>query len=192
MARRSLHYESAFEEYLRANRIPYVAVDEARKALLPGESGVAAAVAIKSFDFVVYRPHAPNIIVDIKGRRVPRRLNSGAAGRLESWVTQEDVHALQQWEGLFGAGFGAAFVFVYWCESQPPDALFDDVFTHRGRWYAPTLVTLRDYAASMRPRSPRWGTVDLPGRTFEAIHEPLWRFIGTGGPGLPVPAARSA
>lgn len=29
------HYERAFEAYLRAHRIPYVAVDEARRALVP-------------------------------------------------------------------------------------------------------------------------------------------------------------
>ena len=35
MAQRRFHYEQAFEHYLRANRIPYVAVDEAKKALMP-------------------------------------------------------------------------------------------------------------------------------------------------------------
>ena len=30
MAQRRFHYEQAFEHYLRANRAPYVAVDEAK------------------------------------------------------------------------------------------------------------------------------------------------------------------
>ena len=35
MAQRRFHYVQAFEHYLRANRIPYVAVDEAKKSLIP-------------------------------------------------------------------------------------------------------------------------------------------------------------
>ena len=33
MADRSVHYEAAFEAYLRHKGIPYVAVDEAKRAL---------------------------------------------------------------------------------------------------------------------------------------------------------------
>ena len=33
MADRSIHYEAAFEGFLRDHKIPYVAVDEAKKAL---------------------------------------------------------------------------------------------------------------------------------------------------------------
>ena len=36
----------------------------------------------------------------------------------------EDVRSLTEWEKLFGDGFQAAFVFVYACDAQPPDALF--------------------------------------------------------------------
>jgi hypothetical protein len=35
MAQRRFHYEQAFEHYLRATRTPYIAVDEAKKALVP-------------------------------------------------------------------------------------------------------------------------------------------------------------
>jgi hypothetical protein len=34
MANRDNHYEVAFGEYLRSRGVPYVAVDEARRALL--------------------------------------------------------------------------------------------------------------------------------------------------------------
>src|SRR5690606_25656822 len=89
--RRCCHYERAFEAYLRSRRIPYVAVDEARKTLLPGPGpGTASRPAIKSFDFVVYGRNT-NLLVDIKGRRVAyarRRAGSPlAVGRLDSWVT---------------------------------------------------------------------------------------------------------
>ena len=50
MANRRFHYDRAFEHYLRANAIPYVAVDEAKRALAPGiDKG--ATLKLKSFDF---------------------------------------------------------------------------------------------------------------------------------------------
>ena len=35
MANRDNHYEAAFEAYLRSRGVPYIAVDEARRSLLP-------------------------------------------------------------------------------------------------------------------------------------------------------------
>jgi radical SAM superfamily enzyme YgiQ (UPF0313 family) len=176
MAQRRHHYEQAFEGYLRAHRIPYVAVDEAKKALLPRGS---AAGSLKSFDFVIYGEGA-NLLVEVKGRKAGRR-------RLESWVTLEDLASLRRWEELFGPEFQAAFVFVYWHEDQPADALFQEVFDSRGRWYALRCVRVGDYAAGMKVRSPRWRTVELPRGWFERVSAPL--VTGPGGlPGLVLPA----
>jgi hypothetical protein len=157
------HYEQAFEEYLRSRRIPYVAVDEARKALAPG--GLEA-VPLKSFDFVIYGERG-NLLAEIKGRRI------GGGLRLESWVTQDDVDALTTWEGLFGPGFAAAFVFIYWCEEQPPAPLFEEQFEHKGRWYAVRVVPVAEYAGAMRQRSAKWRTVHLPTADFERMSRPL-------------------
>ena len=41
VAQRRFHYEQAFEHYLRANRVPYVAVDEAKKALAEVQARLA-------------------------------------------------------------------------------------------------------------------------------------------------------
>ncbi|MBS0195247.1 MAG: HYExAFE family protein [Planctomycetes bacterium] len=171
MAQRRHHYEQAFEAYLRRRRIPYVAVDEAKKALLPGrEQRVAGGgdeplPALKSFDFVIYG-QGGNLLAEVKGRRA-------SGSRLECWVTRDDVESLSRWERLFGPEFQAAFVFVYWCEQQPPDALFQEVFEHQGRWYALRSVPVRDYARSMKPRSLRWGTLDLPREAYERISAPF-------------------
>ena len=220
MAQRRHHYERAFEGFLRARRIPYVAVDEARKALVPNGAPSAGAdggagPALKSFDFVIYGnppgstgtpglahsgPDGANLLIDIKGRRVGRRKAAATpptsddalrVGRLESWVTMEDVRSLTEWEKLFGEGFQAAFVFVYACDAQPPDALFQEVFEHAGAWYALRVVTLGQYAKHMKVRSPRWGTVDIARRAFEHISQPLTAGLRAGsglfdlGPALP-------
>ncbi len=65
MANRDNHYEAAFEEFLRARGVPYVAVDEARRSLL------ADGRSIKSLDFIVASPGGTSWLVDVKGRRFP-------------------------------------------------------------------------------------------------------------------------
>ncbi len=182
MTQRRHHYEAAFEDFLRSSRIPYVAVDEAKKALLPESASprlevhradVDRASSVKSFDFVIYG-ESQNLLLEVKGRRVsPRTLAASARSRLENWVTQDDVDSLATWGSLFGQGFEPAFVFVYWCEEQPPDALFQEIFESRGRWYALRCVLLSDYRANMKVRSPRWRTVDIASSRFEQISQPF-------------------
>jgi hypothetical protein len=200
MAQRRHHYEKAFEDFLRARKIPYVAVDEARKALLPESAslqtlerdgaGKVIGHALKSFDFVLYGSGV-NLLAEIKGRRIPKprpRANAGDVessrlgaprstrtrrARLENWVTQDDVESLTRWEQLFGSTFEAAFVFVYWCDEQPPDALFEEIFEHRAHWYAIRTITLSDYRSAMKIRSPRWRTVHLPQAAFDRASRPL-------------------
>ncbi len=194
MAQRRFHYEQAFEHYLRANRLPYVAVDEARKSLIePMQTRPDG--TLKSFDFVLYgKEH--NQLVDVKGRkcriRKPRvtsnsqnRLTtqplfpqapprqSVQIGSLESWVTEDDIASLTEWERLFGSGFHAYFVFLYWCEAQPPDALFQEIFEFKERWYALRAVPLEAYRSHMRVRSPKWKTWSIPTAAFAEISVPV-------------------
>lgn len=193
MTQRRHHYEVAFEDFLRDRRIPYVAVDEAKKALLPGLCGPVGGqgpepgLAVKSFDFVLYG-ESTNLLVEVKGRRLAHRKSSTRArssvgpvllrlpparSAMQNWVTKDDVESLRTWEGLFGRGFEAVFVFVYWCEEQPPDALFDDLFENRGRWYALRSVPVRAYERAMVCRSERWRTVHVPTREFDRISRPF-------------------
>lgn len=182
MGQRRHHYESALERHLRDRRIPFLSVNEARRTLVPTGAGdrVGASVVtesgsdtgLKSFDHVIYG-EPTNLLVDVKGRKIRARRGSTQVGRLESWVTEDDVSALGAWERLFGEGFRAAFVFVYWCEDQPRDALFEEIFESNGRWYAVRVVLLEDYRREMVPRSRKWRTVSVPTARFEAISSPL-------------------
>ncbi|MEM8756306.1 MAG: HYExAFE family protein [Planctomycetota bacterium] len=202
MAQRRHHYERAFEAYLRTTRTPYISVDEAKRALLPpkpmlsvrteGPAGTPGpAESLKSFDFVMYTgsPEAvgrPHLLVEVKGRRVGRKGDRvlTTKGRLENWVTRDDITALDRWQALFNApeargstagrgSFAAAFVFVYWCSIQPPDALFQDVFAFGDRWYAVRMIELDAYAEHMRTRSEKWGTVQMDRSAFERLSRPL-------------------
>lgn len=189
MAQRRHHYEQAFEAFLREERIPYVAVNEARKALLPrgGPSGWDAEASLKSFDFVVYG-QGLNLLVEIKGRRVPARKDGSPGRRLESWVAADDVTSMLAWESLFGPEFRAVFLFMYWHDDLPQDGLFEEIVEHRERWYALRAVGVQEYARSMRVRSPRWGTVDLPGRVFSRLSQPFRGSLAPAGLGLATPA----
>jgi hypothetical protein len=171
---RSNHYEAAFEAYLQWHHLCYVAVDETRRAQL-GETRV------KNLDFIVYGQTGARLLVDVKGRRFP----TGSPGRerrvWECWSTQDDADGLARWTELFGPGYQALFVFVYQLMPQasvPEEA--DDLWTWRGRRYLLRAVPAEDYRAQMRIRSPRWGTVTLPGKTFRNLARPFHHF--THGP----------
>lgn len=197
--RASGHYERAFAGHLRDCGIPYVSVDDARRALLPegaalrlteadpSDPGKTRSRALKSFDFVVYGGSS-NLLIDVKGRKVGRKAaesvrTTGKTGRLESWVTLDDIDSLRAWERLFGGGFCAAFVFVYWCVERPPGELFQEIIEHQGRWYAVRGILLADYMRAMKSRSPRWRTVDLRAQDFDRLSRP---FSARFGPSTPI------
>ncbi len=165
MAQRRFHYDAAFEQYLRTHAVPYVAVDEARRAI----ENTHPPKSLKSFDFVVYSQNASNLLVDVKGRK-----HSGRSGKsLDNWATAGDVESLLKWEQIFGSGFRGAFAFLYWCESPPPDSLFQETFTVGDRWYALLAIALEDYRAHLKRRSPKWDTVCMPAADFSRLARPL-------------------
>ena len=162
MANRSIHYEAAFEDYLRGRGWPYVVVDEAKKAIF-------ADSAIKSFDFLVYSETGANLLVDVKGRRFPdvggaRRARSPKAW--ENWITRDDVEGLSEWEKVFGPDFTAILVFAYWLDGSGRQSPFDDVHFFRKRHYAFVAITLADYVSASRPRSAKWQTIAMPSASF--------------------------
>lgn len=61
---RSNPYEAAFEAYLKAQGLCYVAVDETRRACL-GDTPV------KNLDFIVLGQTGARLLIDVKGRQFP-------------------------------------------------------------------------------------------------------------------------
>ena len=167
MAQRRFHYDLAFERYLRGRAIPYVAVDEAKRAVTTTAQNEP--VKLKSFDFVVYSRSGNNLLVDVKGRK-----HVGARStRLDNWVTESDVESLVRWERIFGDGFRGVFVFLYWCQTPPPNPLFQETFEAVNRWYALLAITVGEYRAAMKLRSPSWRTVSMPSRRFTDTARPM-------------------
>jgi len=181
------HYERAFEAWLRREGLPHVLVDDARRAILPPGATPALLDAVggthrlKSFDFVVYGADR-HALVEVKGRRVD--LRRGGSGRRESWTTTDDIRSLTAWEGLFGEPFGAVLVFMYWLDGPAASAGEPRVFRFEGRVYAHRAVRLSDYTREMKPRSPKWGTVDLPTEAFERVAMSIGRVLTPPDPVL--------
>lgn len=165
MADRSVHYEAAFEAYLREQGIPCVVVDEAKRA-------VFAQAKLKSFDFVVYSRRGGNLLVDVKGRQL---LGQGPHNSFQTWTTQRDVEDLMQWQQVFGEGFKAMLAFIYWIDH--PLLPEPGMFSYRDRWYWMLGVELSDYRRYMRRRSPKWETVCLPAAEFRSLARPIGEWL---------------
>jgi hypothetical protein len=169
MANRDNHYEAAFEEFLRSNGLPYVAVDEARRSLSgDGES-------IKSLDFIVSASGGASWLVDVKGRRFP----SGDVQKQywKNWSTRDDLCSLAKWEGLFGPNFQGLFVFAYDVLGNRAPLPAEELFEYHGSLYGFVAVPLADYAAHARPISPRWDTWAMPAAEFRRFARPLVRLL---------------
>lgn len=171
MANRDNHYEAAFEEYLRFQAVPYVAVDEARRSLL-AEGG-----SLKSLDYIVSPPTDVSYLVDVKGRRFP----SGEQKQYwKNWSTREDVLSLARWEAMFGSRFTGLFVFAYNIVGDRAPLSADRLFEYRGGLYAFLGVALADYAAHARQISPRWDTLAMSATEFRRHAVPLDELFRVG------------
>lgn len=171
MAIRSNHYDRAFEEFLREQRLPHVVVDEKRRALMQQAS-------LKSVDFVVYSEQSLNLLVEVKGRRFP---SGGAESthrtKWENWTTSDDIVSLSKWQQIFGGGFRSLLVFAYHiCDSRWLDEL-EAPFAFRNRLYAFYGVWADDYQQRMRRRSARWETVSLPSQAYRELRQPIATFL---------------
>lgn len=182
MGQRHNHYEAAFEAWVRAARVPYVMVDEKRRALKNSGS-------MKSLDFIVSPPHHENLLVDVKGRKYPRS-HRPDGGKWTNWAHEEDLHYMREWEELFGEGFRALLVFAY--EAVLPEKYpeLEPYFAFRNRYYSFFGVWADDYRARDRLISPSWETVGLTAAEYRDVRFPLHELIApTEVPPTQVPAS---
>jgi hypothetical protein len=175
VANRDNHYEAAFEAFLRARRVPYVAVDEARRSLVADGS-------LKSLDYIVSPADGPSWLIDVKGRRFP----SGDEHHQywKNWSTRDDLRSLAAWQNHFGSGFCPLLVFAYHlvgCRSPLPR---EQLFEFRGAQYGFLGVRLADYVPHARPLSESWDTVAMPTSLFRRAARPMEDWLH----GLPVMA----
>ena len=165
MTRRHIHYEAAFEDYLRSCGLPYVAVDEHRKAIFSGSR-------VKSFDFLVYREDGATWLVDVKGRKFPYDCENQKR-YWENWVAREDLEGLSRWQEAFGEGFLSILVFAYLLLGPEDRKPTEHVHPFRDDLYAFMCIRLDDYRRECRPRSPKWDTLSVPAARFRELAKPI-------------------
>lgn len=165
---RDNHYEAAFEAFLRARRLPYIAVDEARRSLVADGS-------LKSLDFIVSTPGQVSWLVDVKGRRFP----SGDEHHQywKNWSTRDDLRSLAAWEQHFGPGFCSLLVFAYHLVGSRSPLPREELFEYRGNHYGFLGVRLADYVPHARPLSQSWDTVTMPCGLFRRAARPIDRWF---------------
>jgi hypothetical protein len=165
------HYETAFAALLRQRRICCLAVDETRRSW-------GAAAPLKSLDFIVHCRGGRRWLIDVKGRRFPGGRPERPRYVYENWATQDDVASARAWAERFGPEAEALFVFAYalTTEEEPPTALGTRWDWRDGRYFL-RAVRVADYEEHLVPRSPRWGTVHLPGPVFQRLAQPLHFFL---------------
>ena len=167
MARLDNHYEAAFQRYLRAHRVPYVAVDEGKRSLAAGGS-------LKNLDFIVAPTANRTWLVDVKGRRFP----SGRRKQYwKNWSTQDDLESLARWQHQFGRGFRGLFVFAYNIRGDRAPVSEEKLFVVGKRLYAFVGIRFTDYVAHARTISPRWRTVSIPTPLFRRLARPIDDFL---------------
>lgn len=168
MAQRHNHYEAAFEELLREERVPYVAVDERRRSLVGDGS-------LKSVDFLVSPLNGESLIIDIKGRRFPSGKTNKQYWR--NWSTRDDLRSLASWAQYMGDGFKPLLVFAYEVVADRSPVPPSDLWLWGGRQYGFVAMPLADYWLAARTLSPRWETVSMPAAEFrqQAFNWRAWR-----------------
>src|SRR5437763_2320368 len=135
---RANHYEAAFADYLHAQGVCYVAVDETRRTLF-GDGPV------KSLDFIVLGD-GTRLAVDVKGRRFPAGTPEQPRRVWECWSTRADVEGLSLWAERLGPDFRGLLAFVYLLGPTvelPGDV--EDLWEWRGRRYLLRAVAADDY-----------------------------------------------
>lgn len=170
--KRDNHYEAAFEAYLRDKGVGFLAVDEAKRSLLGGDS-------IKSLDFVVVGPDTSKLVVDVKGRKFPGGSAEKPGRKVwQNWSTREDVEGVARWAGIFGPEFRGILAFVY--HMLPSVSLPEgtpDLFVFREQNYLMRGIEVSEYRERMKTRSEKWGTVDLSVENFRESIRPFSRFL---------------
>ena len=167
---RDNHYEAAFEAFLRARRLPYIAVDEARRSLVADGS-------LKSLDFIVSPPG--QIVVAGRREGPPLSLRRRAPSVLEELV---DARRPAQ-PGRLANVISATASARCWCSPTTSSASRsplprEQLFEFRGGHYGFLGVRLADYVPHARPLSDSWDTVAMPTGLFRRAARPLDDWLG--------------
>lgn len=162
------HYEIMFESVLRDNEVLYIAIDESKEPLVEGKP-------VKNFDFIV-SSFSGKYLIDIKGKSFSSKSN---LYMWDNWVKDRDLSGLRVWGNHFNS-FTPMLVFPYFLSNSSDEKYLEgkaDIFTHKGKLYGITAITLADYYTNAKIRSKKWNAIYVPRQIFKEIVFPLSKYI---------------
>lgn len=160
-------YERAFEQWLQERKIVFRRLSQQHRAIFSDKP-------LKTFDYIVYPPALPAILVELKGKRFTKERFAVQAD-LQHWVFEEDVISLARWQNIISQTVEpveAQFVFAYRFDLPAVETHSIEVFYWEGHWYAFLAMDCRIYQQYCVRRSGRWGTVDCKGTIFAQFAQP--------------------
>jgi hypothetical protein len=199
MARRTNHYEAAFEAWLRRHQVPCVAIDETRRSLVGSVGAISEPLSaaplgdeasaneppprsLKSVDFIVSPGGEASWLVDVKGRRFPTGHAPHRARYWMNWTTRDELASMAHWEELFGPRFNGLFVFAYHVIGDRSPLPLEQLFLFRNQYYAFVGIRLDHYLSWQRPLNAKWDTVTVRTRKFRELARPAAEVFGIAAP----------
>lgn len=175
-------YENMFEKLLREKQLPYIAINEAKRAIVHGKK-------IKSFDFIVSSKN--NIfLIDIRGKQFPYGRGNREGEYWENWIHEDDLGGLEFWEKKFGSNKAKGLlIFPYKIKSrqevEDENKLHKEVnkfkcrFEFKNKSYGLVAITPDEYKKKSKIRSSKGQVhaIYISRKTFPTIAKPLNRFI---------------
>lgn len=175
--RKGIHsnYEKVFEEIIRACEIPYIAINEAKRAVVEGKK-------IKSLDFIVASKLGVYLL-DIKGKTFPygwpHRLIT-SRDYWENWVHKGDLEGMELWSNLFGSKkVQSLLVFIYKILKQDELDNFIDYVEMHNIYYGFVAIPTFLYRRHWKQRSTAQGFIAMyvSKTKFPGLVRPLSMFI---------------
>ncbi|MGH9909394.1 MAG: HYExAFE family protein [Nitrososphaerales archaeon] len=175
--RRGMHseYEKVFEEIIRTCEIPYIAINEAKRAVVRGKK-------IKSLDFIVASKNGIYLL-DIKGKTFPYgwpKRSIGPRDYWENWVHKDDLEGMELWSKLFESRkVQSLLVFVYKIVKKDELEKFVDYVKMQNTYYGFVAIPASVYKQHWKQRSkaPGFTAMYISRSEFPRFVKPFSNFL---------------
>ncbi|MGH9922512.1 MAG: HYExAFE family protein [Nitrososphaerales archaeon] len=165
-------YENMFEALLREKQLPYIAINEAKRAVVNNKR-------IKSFDFIVSSKNGV-FLIDIKGKQFPYGKGLRETDYWENWIHDDDLDGLELWERIFRSNTAKGLlVFPYKIKFEKHINEFRCKFKFKNYWYGLVAVTPKEYRNNSKIRSSKGQVhaIYISRKLFPKVARPLDYFI---------------
>lgn len=175
--RKGMHseYERVFEGIIRKCEIPYIAINEAKRAVVEGKK-------IKSLDFIV-ASKTGIYLLDVKGKTFPYgwpKRSISERDYWENWVHKDDLEGMELWSSLLQSKkIQPLLVFVYKIVKRDEVQNFVDYVKMDNTLYGFVAIPTSVYRQNWKQRSVAQGftAMYVSRDKFKSLAEPFSKFL---------------